>query len=217
MKRICVVVAVLIAFAVFGCTTTDGGARRDPTKGPTNEKVAAPVTIIDHQYRGLKNVPDWVTMSQGELDRQPEFKGSVVFKEVFQSKDLNVAKTMADDFSVSAQLSKFISARLQTKFSGALVGSNDGSDVYFEKVVKYIAESTISGARRYADYWLQRRYVNDDGTDKDVFEYYILVQVPQTELKKAVARAFDQTPAETENEKRAREKVKKIMDDEEEW
>ncbi len=217
MKKIFVVVAVSLSLSAFGCNTSDGGARKDPTVGPTNEKVAEPVTIIDHQYRGLKKVPDWVTMSQGELDRQPEFKDSVTFKEVFQSKDLNVAKTMADDFSVSAQLSKYISARLQTKFSGALVGSNDGSDVYFEKIVKYMADSTIAGVRRYADYWIQRRYKNADGTDKDVFEYYILVQVPQAELKKAVARAFDQTPAVTDNEKRAMEKVKKVMDDEEEW
>jgi hypothetical protein len=212
MKKILIVGALLLAFAAFGCKTTG-----DLTKGPTNEKVADPVVIIDHQYRGLKNVPEWVTMSQGELDRQPEFKGSITFKEVFQNKDLNVAKTMADDFNVSSQLAKYISARLQTKFSGALVGSNDGSDIYFEKIVKYMADSTISGARRYADYWIERRYKNADDTTRDVYEYYILVQVPQAEVKKAVARAFDQTPPQSENEKRARDKVKKIMDDEEEW
>ncbi len=217
MKKTLIVGALLLALAVVGCKTTGDNAKNDPTKGPTNEKVAEPVTIIDHQYRGMKKGPDWVTMSQGELDRQAEFKGSVTFKEVFQSKDLNVAKTMADDFSVSAQLSKYVSARLQTKFSGALVGSNDGSDVYFEKIVKYMSDNTVTGARRYADYWIQRRYKNADDTTKDVFEYYILVQVPQTEVKKAVARAFDKTPAETDNEKRAKEKVKKIMDDEEEW
>jgi hypothetical protein len=216
MKKAIAVMGLILALAVVGCKTT-GTATSDPTKGPTNEKAADKVTIIDHMYRGEKNMPAWVTMNQGELDNMAEFKGSITFKEVFQSKDLNVAKTMADDFNVGAQLSKYISNRIQTKFSGALVGSNDGSDVYFEKIVKSMADAQVSGSRRYADYWLLRRYINDDKTTRDVYEYYVLVQVPKAEVKKAAARVIDLNAPKSDDEKRARDKVKKVMDEEEEW
>ncbi len=211
--------ALLVILALVGaaCTTTAGTGKRDPTKGPTNDKTARPVVIIDHQYRGLKEVPAWVTMEQGELDTLPEFKDYMVFKESQQGKDLNAVKVWSQNFVIDDQISRLVSNRIQSKFAGALVGDPDGAEAYFEKIVKSMTGARVAGTRRHAEYWLMRRYTNDDDTTKDVYEYYILVKVPVAEVKKAVARAFAENQPESEDEIRARDKVKEIMDSEEEW
>jgi len=212
-------VALLAVLALVGaaCTTTTSVTKHDPTKGPTDEKVAQPVVIIDHQYRGLKEVPAWVTMEQGELDEQPEFKDYMVFKESQQGKDLNAVKVWSQNFVIDDQISRLVSNRIQSKFSGAMVGSVDGAEAYFEKIVKSMTSARVAGTRRHAEYWIMRRYTNPDDSTKDVYEYYVLVKVPIAEVKKAVARAFAENPPATENEIRARDKVKEIMDNEEEW
>jgi hypothetical protein len=210
--------ALLVILTLLGaaCTTTKV-ATRDPTKGPTDEKIAQPVVIIDHQYRGLKEVPAWVTMEQGELDELPDFKDYMVFKESQQGKDLNAVKVWSQNFVIDDQISRLVSNRIQSKFAGAMVGSVDGAEAYFEKIVKSMTSARVAGTRRHAEYWIMRRYTNPDESTKDVYEYYILVKVPQTEIKKAVARAFAENPPATQNEIRARDKVKEIMDSEEEW
>jgi hypothetical protein len=217
MKTRMAVVLIVLAFIGAACTTTTTVAKHDPTKGPTDESIAQPVQIIDHQYRGLKEVPAWVTMEQGELDNLEEFKDYIVFKEFVQGKDLNAVKQWAQNFVVDDQISRLVSNRIQSKFAGAMVGTVDGAEAYFEKIVKSMTSARVAGTRRHAQYWILRRYINPDETFKDVYEYYILVKVPQAEVKKAVARAFNENPPKTEDEIRARDKVKEIMDSEEEW
>ncbi len=216
MKTTIAALLVILALLGVACTTT-AKVTVDPTKGPTNEKIAQPVVIVDHQYRGLKEVPAWVTMEQGELDGLPDFKDYFVFKEFVQGKDLNAVKQWAQNFVIDDQISRLVSNRVQSKFAGAMVGSVDGAEAYFEKIVKSMTGARVSGTRRHAEYWILRRYTNADESTKDVFEYFILVKVPQTEVKKAVARAFAENPAKSEDEIRARDKVKEIMDSEEEW
>jgi hypothetical protein len=217
MKTRIAVVLIILALVGVACTTTAKVAKHDPTKGPTDESVASPVVIIDHQYRGLKEVPAWVTMEQGELDELDEFKDYFVFKEFVQGKDLNAVKQWAQNFVVDDQISRLVSNRIQSKFAGAMVGSVDGAEAYFEKIVKSMTNARVAGTRRHAQYWILRRYTNDDESTKDVYEYFVLMKVPQTEVKKAVARAFDENPPKSEEEIRARDKVKEIMDSEEEW
>jgi hypothetical protein len=217
MKKLWFVLFVVLVLAMVGCPSTQKSTEADRTKGPTNESIAEPVKIIDHQYRGLKDVPDWVTMDQGNIEKMADFKDYFVFKEFVQGKDLNAVKQWAQNFIVDDQISRLVSNRVQSKFAGAMVGTVDGADTYFEKIVKSMTDAKISGTRRHGEYWIQRRYTNPDGSNKDVFEYYILIKVPEGEVKKAVARAFDTNPPQSANEKRASDSVKKIMDSTEDW
>ena len=213
MKRLTVALLIIATVVAFGCKST-----QTSTKGPTNEKVAVKSEIIDHQNRGLSDVPKWVTMDQGQIEDLPEFKNYFVFKESQQGKDINALKIWVNDFVTADQVAKLVSNRIQSKFAGAMVGSVDGADTYFEKIVKSMSEAKIAGWRRYAEYWVMRRYFSADGTPtKEVYEYFILIAIPKEEVKKAVARAFDQNQPKSENEKRARDQVKKIMDSDSDW
>lgn len=213
MKRLSVVLFIILAFVVFGCTTTNGKT------GPTDESVAVQSELINHQNRDLDGkVPAWVTMDQGRIEDLPEFKDYVVFKESQTGRDLNALKIWTEDFAVASQISRLISNRIQTKFAGAMVGTVDGADGYFEKIVKSLSEANVAGWRREATYWVLRRYKSTDGSvAREEYEYFVLIKVPVTEINKAVARAFDANPPKSENEIRARDKVKEIMDSDSDW
>jgi len=156
-------------------------------------------------------------MGQGQIEELAEFKDYFVFKESIQGKDLNAVKQWAQNFVIDDQISRLVSNRVQSKFAGAMVGTVDGAEAYFEKIVKSMTEARVAGTRRQDEYWILRRYQNPDGTVRDVYEYYILVKVPESEVRKAVSRAFSENPPKTEDEVRARDKVKEIMDSDEDW
>lgn len=211
MKRLSTALLIILAFAVFGCTTTNG------SNGPTDESVAEPVVIIDHQNRGLGDVPPWVTMDQGQIEDLSQFKDYFVFKESLMGKDLNATKVWAKNFVIDDEISRLVSTRIQSKFAGAMVGTVDGADTYFEKIVKSVTEARVAGVRREAEYWILRRMKTAGGDTNDVYEYFILIKVPVAEVKKAVQRAFDANPPKSEEEIRARDHVKKAMDEDTDW
>lgn len=222
MKKWYILPLIIAAlFLVFGCVSEPEKEKEkepepevDRTAGPTGES-AAPVEIIDHQYRGLKDVPEWVLMDQGELDELPDFKDYYVFKEFTSGRDLNAVKVWANDFNIASQIGQLVASRIKTQFGGAMVGDVDGAETYFEKIVKTVGEANVGGVRRHAEYWILRRYKNTDGSLKeDVYEYYILVKVPKSEVKKAIDRAFNQNEPASEEEVRARDHVRDIMEDE---
>ncbi|MBN1523397.1 MAG: hypothetical protein JW904_02835 [Spirochaetales bacterium] len=215
MKRIIVVSLVAAAMLFSACASNP--KPKDPNIGPTDKNAPQTSEIINHQYRGLSNVPDWVLLDQGDIEKMSDFKGFMVYKDTFSGQDLNGVKIMAQDFAIDSQIARNVSVRIQSKFAGAMVGTVDGADSYFEKIVKSLAEARIGGIRKHADYWLLRRYTNPDKTVKDVYEYYILTKVPEEEVQKAVARAFNENPPKSENEIRARDKVKEIMDNDSDW
>jgi hypothetical protein len=216
MKRLPVVLLILFAFFAVSCTTTEKSTAKKTNATITTATVVKPV-VIDDQYHGMKTIPDWVFKSQGDIQDQPEFKDFFVFKEVKQGKDINALTEWVNDFSVASEIGGMVSKRIEAKFAGAMVGSVDGADTYFEKVVKTLSKATISGVKKKDNFWLYLRYTNADGSTKDVYEYYLIVLVPQAEMKKAVTGAIDQNPPKTANETRAEEKVKEIMDKDEDW
>ena len=215
MKKYFIIPILILLLLAVGCKSTDKGKKEDGEK-PTSDIMKPPPEpiIITHQYKGLGEVPPWVLMAVGKIEELPEHKGYYVFKESFSGRNLEGTKIQAQNFSVDDQIARMVSVRIQSKYAGAVVGSSDEAEQYFEKVVKSIADGRVGGAKKYDEYWVQRRYFKDENTvDKEVFEYYLMVRVPMAEIKAAIERAFSGNKPKSEEETRARDLVKDALKD----
>ena len=192
MKKYFIIPLLILLLVAVSCKSTP---RTDGDETTTTSDLMKPPPepiIISHQYKGLGEVPEWVLMPIGKIEELPEHKAYYVFKESFSGRNLEGTKIMAQNFSVDDQIARMVSVRIQSKFAGAVVGDSDMAEQYFEKVVKSIADGRVGGSKKYDEYWVQRRYFKDEVTvEKEVFEYYLLVRVPTSEIKAAIARAFD--------------------------
>jgi hypothetical protein len=212
MKRYLIIPLLVLLIVAVGCKSTPKG-NETTTTSDTTMKPPEP-QILTHQYAGLGEVPSWVLMPVGKIEELPEFKGYYVFKESFSGRNLEGTKVQAQNFSIDDQIARMVSVRIQSKYAGALVGDSDNAEQYFEKVVKSIADGRVGGAKKYDEYWVERRYFKNDGSiDKDVYEYYLLVRVPESEIKAAIARAFAGNKPKSEEETRAQDLVKDALKD----
>jgi len=87
-----------------------------------------------------------------------------------------------------------------------------------EQVVKTMSSAQYSGAKRKASYWAKIRETDPKGTVSEYFEYYLLVTIPKdvldAQIKKALDGADTATKPKTEEEKVARDRVKKALETE---
>ena len=108
-----------------------------------------------------------------------------------------------------------VSTRVRQVFAGAQVGDQDFVETYFENVVKIVAETQISGLRKYGDFWVLKEYVSTDGRAGDrEYAYYTLYTVDRDIVHELIRRAIDGVSATTEEELTARERVRQILRDE---
>jgi hypothetical protein len=213
MKRYLIIPLLVLLIVAVGCKSTP---KADTTTNNTTTDTMKPPEpqILTHQYAGLGDVPDWVLMPVGKIEELPDFKGYYVFKESFSGRNLEGTKIQAQNFSIDDQIARLVSVRIQSKYAGAIVGDSDNAEQYFEKVVKSIADGRVGGAKKYDEYWVERRYFKNDGSiDKDVYEYYLLVRVPVSEIKAAIARAFAGNKPQSKEETRAQDLVKDALKD----
>jgi len=120
-------------------------------------------------------------------------------------------------FQLASQIADTVSTRVQSKFAGAAAGDKDALETYMEAVVKSMSNATYSGARKKAEYWWQIRKSTPAGGLEDTYEYHLLVVVPKDVLDKqiqmALAEAGMSVKPKNEEEKSARDRVKKAFDE----
>ena len=209
MKRVLGIV-VIVAFAFLGsCTSTP------KVEKPQMVKEAKP-EVIDDQYHGTRETPDWVFMEPDEI--AAKVKDYYVFKFMRSGKDLDGLRLWTRGFVASSEIARLVSVKVKDKFVGAAAGDKDKLETYMEEVVKSISKDQFSGARKKASYWWLIRKVNADGTVEERYEYFMLYYVPKDQIDKAIERALAEADKKvkpkSEDEITARERVKKAFETE---
>ena len=119
--------------------------------------------------------------------------------------------------NAAAAFSNQVSLRVKEKFAGAQVGDKDKVESYFERVVKTLSETEFSGYTKASDWWVQLRWLADDGKTalKDEYRYLFLFTIPREMLDMQIKKVIDGTaeldPPKTEDEKKARERVAEAL------
>jgi len=221
MKRILVLLAVLAVFAfVLACVSQP---RVEPVKATPVPATPVPTPppppppqIIEHKTSDFGGqVPDWLTKTVLEMEKESEFKDYYVFIiDEPGGKSLQGLKTYAENFDRDGAVAQMVSTRVKSKFVGALAGDIDMVESYMEKVVKSVAEAEFSGMRTVEDFWVKKRYFTNTGdVEKEEFRYLMLVTVPRKAINDAINRALDGNKPETKEEKSAVDRVKEAWGD----
>lgn len=221
MKKVVLFLMAVAALSLvfIGCPSAPK-PKEEPVATPKPEvkPVAKKPDIIDHKdYKWGKDVPDWVTMDVTELEKLPEYEGMYLFKfESPRAQDLEGARLYVENMQAATEIARIVSTRVQQKFAGAAAGDLDKLEVYMEAVTKVLAEATVTGYRKLADYWVQMRYYREDGSvDEDAYTFLALYGVDKTTLddmvRKALEDADNQNKPKSEEEKTARDRVKEAF------
>jgi hypothetical protein len=175
-----------------------------------------PPQIIEHKTSDFGgSIPDWVTMTALELEQAEQFKDHYVFIEDHPGgKDLQGLKLWAKNFSAASSIASMVSNRVKSKFVGAAAGDADMLETYMEQVVKSVSEAEFSGLRTNDDFWVRKRYFNQDGTiEKEEYRYLFLLTVPRKSINDAIAMAMDGVKPDSAEEVTAMDRVKESWDD----
>ncbi|MFP4382656.1 MAG: hypothetical protein ACLFST_04725 [Spirochaetia bacterium] len=207
MKKLLVSIAVVLMILAFGI-----GCK----SGPDIE--GAPMTaprfkIIEHQNSTLGgDVPFWATMDTGALEEDERFEGKYVFKFEQTGQDLSGVKTVANNMNATSEISRLVNVRVQEKFAGAEVGDQDATETYFERVVKTMSDATISGFRKYGDFWVLKQYYDDKGNPgRQEYAYYTLYTIDEQKVNDLIQAAIEENQATTDAEKTAKQRVKEVF------
>jgi len=221
MKRILYVsLLVVLIFAVVGCG--GGPTPKETTKEEKKPEPKETVTvvpldewaIVDHKTKDFGgNVPRWVEKTPLQLQQEDMYKDYYVFIEDQTGKDLDGIKLWATNFSISSNMARMVSSRVESKFAGAAVGDKNMLETYMEQVVKNVSAATFSRVVIEDEFWIKKQ--NKKNGDIE-FRYLFLVTVPKSEIDAAIERAFgdvNKTKPKTEEEKVARERVKEAFNE----
>jgi hypothetical protein len=213
MRKLIIILAA-VALVLGACASAPKG---EPIKVSKENKIE----IIDDMSHRLV-APAWIDLPHTEIENNGDVlgvdKGKVyVFKIIESGKNLEGVKLWAQKFQLASQIADTVSTRVQSKFAGAAAGDKDALETYMEAVVKSMSNATYSGARKKAEYWWQIRKSTPAGGLEDTFEYHLLVVVPKDVLDKQIQMALGEAGTsvkpKNEEEKTARDRVKKAFDD----
>jgi hypothetical protein len=211
MRKIAILSIAVAAMAFLLVSCASGPKINAPQVTQANKP-----KIIDDQYHGSRDTPEWIFLQPNELEAKAEYKDAYVFVFVQQGKDVDGLKLWVRGFAAASEVARMVSTRVQDKFAGAAAGDKDKLETYIEEVVKSVSEAQYSGARKAAEYWWQVQKTAADKSVTETFEYYLLYTVPKTQIDQAIKRSIDGAASavkpKTEDEQTARDRVKKSFD-----
>jgi hypothetical protein len=202
-----VLATVIVAIVAIGCAG-------EPEKEPVEVTAPPEYEIIDHKTRDFGGqVPQWVTKSASELESESRYQEFYVFMDDQVGQDLEGLKLWARGFSISSEIARLVSTRVEDKFVGAAAGDRNALETYLEEVVKSVSEAQYSGARVEEDFWVKRRKNSDNTED---YRYLFLVTVPKQQIDDAIRRAIEAADREdrpTPDKQTAIDRVKAAFDE----
>ena len=208
----------VLVMVFAGCESTAEPAPAEPEQEETVEPSVRRPDMLDHQNFAFGDpVPQWVRDDVSDLEQLEEYDGLYLFKfEGPRAQSLMGAQAWVDQFVAANQIASSIQTRIESRFTGALVGDVDMVETYMEQVVDTFTEANVTGYIKLRDYWVQRRYYTPEGeVDEDAYSYYVLYGMDRDVLNTQIERALEAADldAETEEEATARDRVRQAIAD----
>ncbi|MGI9256126.1 MAG: hypothetical protein ACR2PY_04250 [Salinispira sp.] len=203
---------LFVGFVLMVSCVTSGSNAVDEPVSQIDEQVQAAgprYTVIEHKYSLLGgNVPAWVLESAASLEKTDEFAGLYVYRFERTGKDLEGLKILADTLDAGSAIARELETRIQQTFSAAEVGDNDLVETYFENTVNILTDVSVSGYRKYDDFWILR---TSNETDDEEYVYYNLYTIARDDVDRTIQDVLSEQPAVTSEEQTARERVREIF------
>lgn len=211
-----IALVAILAPAFAACESAPEPATETADEQSIEPDVRQP-DMLDHQNFAFGDpVPQWVREDVSDLEQLDEYEDLYLFKfEGPRAQSLMGAQAWVDQFVAANQIASSIQQRIESRFTGALVGDVDMVETYMEQVVDTFTEANVTGYIKLRDYWVQRRYYTPDGeVDEDAYSYYVLYGMDRDVLDAQIERALQEADSEdvTEEEASARDRVRQAIE-----
>jgi hypothetical protein len=221
--RIFGMLAALAALA----SCAGSSARKDaPTgtiagTGAEAPKIVNNIERIRVDYQGAvtgSEIPAWVqaaidfdTESLGKL---PGFEGKIAVVDYGVGQNLELLRSMVNNFNVQSSVARRISNYVEANFGGEQLGDKNTTEnrSFVEDVVATFSRVEINGLTREKEYWVKLRII-DRGkkTETEQYYYYVLYSISEQALNEQIARAMSDIPAKNRDQEEIRSNVEDAM------
>jgi hypothetical protein len=211
--------AVLVSCA--SSSKKDGPTGTIEGTGAGAPKIAGNIERIRVDYQGAvtgSEIPAWVQAAIDfdtvSLQKLPEFEGKVAVVDYGVGQNLELLRSMVNNFNIQASVARRISNYVEANFGGEQLGDKDSAEnrSFVEEVVATFSRVTISGLAREKEYWVKLRTIDrDKKTDSEQYYYYVLYSIPEQILNEQIARAMGNISAKTRDQEEIRSNVEEAM------
>jgi hypothetical protein len=189
--------------------------------GADAPKTAANIERIRVDYQGAvtgSEIPAWVQAAidfdTQSLQNLPGFEGKVAVVDYGVGQNLELLRSMVNNFNIQASVARRISNYVEANFGGELLGDKNTPDnrSFVEEVVATFSRVEINGLAREREYWVKMRTI-DRGrkSETEQYYYYVLYSIPEQTLNEQIARAMSDIPARTRDQEELRSTVEDAM------
>lgn len=214
MKKLLVGIACIagLCFASCGSTQVEKTAAPKVSKHVERE-------LIDWKGSSIgAEVPAWVYDAVEEdytaLSKLPQLAKKKILCAETQGRNLDLLKSWVNNFDVQAQLSRSISNFISANFGGELSGSKDSavSENFLDELVATFSKTEINGLSKELDFWTLTRVIDKDkDSSKDVYEYFVVYAIDQSDFDYQVSEALGLVEAKNEAEAQMKSRVQSAM------
>jgi hypothetical protein len=213
-----------IAAALVSCAGSPekaGPAAAVAGTGADAPKAAGNIERIRVAYQGEQagaEIPAWVQaaidFNTESLQKLPGFEGKIAIVDYGVGRNLELLRTMVNNFNIQASVARRLSKYVKANFSdGRLGGKNTAENESFvEEVAAAFSNMTISGLAKEKEYWVKLRTIDrDKKKDTEQYYYYVLYLIPEEVLNEQIAQVMAGIPAKTKDQEEIRSGVEEAM------
>jgi hypothetical protein len=159
----------------------------------------APFQIVGYQTSNSgEDIPDWVARYLAEgvsgVEALPEYENRYIFIAVNSGTNFKALNYWISGFTLNQDFSQLVAMRVLSRFiKDSERNSGHDYSTYFEAAVKTTADASFSDIQKEADFWLLKRFdENEDNTteSREVYEFYILISIAKAQLQFQLNQIF---------------------------
>ncbi|MDR1444988.1 MAG: hypothetical protein LBI94_08940 [Treponema sp.] len=189
--------------------------------GAEAPKTANNIERIRVDYQGAvtgSEIPAWVQSAIDfdtvSLQKLPEFEGKIVVVDYGVGQNLELLRSLVNNFNVQGTVARRITNYVEANFGGEQLGDKNTAEnrSFVEEVVAAFSRVEINGLAREKEYWVKLRTI-DRGkkTENEQYYYYVLYSIPEQLLNEQISRAMENIPAQTRDQQELRSSVEDAM------
>jgi hypothetical protein len=190
--------ALIILGLAAGCASRLGVVS-SPTEAAPAVEPAVSYLLEDHKALAEgEDLPEWVSqyMNGGiqALENLEEYRDRYVFIAKDTGANLKALGQWAAGFRIVQDFPRLAAARIQDRLTRAAGGNPDVEfGRFFERVIRSSSDAVYTGAVREDDYWVLKRYLQENGetAGPGEYEYYILVSIDRALLQGQITAILD--------------------------
>ena len=161
----------------------------EPVEGTRQEEIYF-WEILDYRNKASgENIPQWLnSFLEGGIaavERLIEFENYYVFIATNSGNNINALEQWNTGFSADLDFARLAAVRIEDRFiEDARSYPDDEYGSFFIALIRSASDAFWQGAVRDGDFWLFRRFFNDDEAEveRESFDYFILVKVERALL-----------------------------------